>query len=118
MVFILLSPMILEGFFASNLLPIAQRLFPFWDNKPVTIFLSDLFFIEAAVFLIFGALITGVILYNAWANLDVRQTQFTESIWNWRRIKEERVSSAGLKVGLTVLAIGIIYVVSAIVVSA
>ena len=109
--------MIAEYVFASDVLPIAQRIFPFWRSKPVEVFLSDILFMEAAVFLVFGALIAGTILYNSWAALDVRTVQFTEYIWNWRKMKEERDTPAGLMVGLALLAAGIIYVLGAIVVT-
>jgi hypothetical protein len=113
-VILLFAPMIAEFVFASDILPVAQRIFPFWENKPVTVFLSDILFFEAGVFIVFGALIAGTILYNSWANLDVRKVQFTEYIWNWRKIKEERNSPKGLTLGLTLFAIGIIYVLVAI----
>jgi hypothetical protein len=109
--------MIIEFVFISDILPTAQRLFPFWKDRPVTVFLSDVLFIEAGVLLVFGALIAGVILYNSWAALDVRKVQFTENIWNWKKIKEERNSPAGLIVGLTILAAGIVYILVAIAVS-
>ena len=113
-VFLLFTPMIAESVFASNILPIAQRVFPFWNNKPVTVFLSDVLFLEAGVFIVFGALISGVILYNSWAALDVRKVQFTEYIWNLRQLREERNFPPGLIVGLAVLTVGIIYVLAAI----
>ena len=116
-VLLLFTPMIVEFVFVSDVLPIAQRLFPFWEGKPVAVFLSDILFVEAAVFLVFGALIAGTILYNSWAALDVRKVQFTEYIWNWKKIKEERDSPTGLMVGLAILAVGIIYVLGAIIVS-
>ena len=109
--------MIAAYVFARDLLPIAQRLFSFWRGKPVTVFLSDILFIEAGALILFGALIAGTTLYNSWAALDVRQVQFTEYIWNWRQMKKERDSTEGLMVGLAMLAAGSIYVVAAIIVS-
>jgi hypothetical protein len=113
-VFLLFTPMIAESVFASNIVPIAQRIFPFWDNKPVTIFLSDVLFLEAGVFIFFGALISGAILYNSWAALDVRKVQFTEYIWNLRQMREERNFPTGLIIGLVFLAVGTTYVLAAI----
>jgi amino acid transporter len=104
--------------FISDIVPVAQRIFPFWDDKPVTLLMSDIHFIEGGVLLVFGALVAGVVLYNSWAALDVRQVQFTEYIWNWKRMKEERDSPVGLIFGLTILAVGIIYVLVAVLVSA
>jgi hypothetical protein len=46
--------------------------------------------------------------------LDVRKAQYTEYIWNWRQMKKERESSSGLKAGLAILAVGIVYAVVAI----
>jgi hypothetical protein len=117
LVFLLFLPMIIGFVFAPEIIPFAQRIFPLWIDKPIQVFLSDLFFIEAGVFLIFGALLAGVVLYDAWAALDVRKVQFTDYIWNWKKMKEERESPAGLIVGLTILAVGIIYVLVAIAVS-
>jgi hypothetical protein len=113
-VFLLFTPMIAESVFASNIVPIAQRIFPFWDNKPVTVFLSDVLFLEAGVFIFFGALISGAILYNSWAALDVRKVQFPEYIWNLRQMREERNFPTGLIIGLVFLAVGITYVLAAI----
>jgi hypothetical protein len=113
-VFLLFTPMIAESVFASNIVPIAQRIFPFWDNKPVTVFLSDVLFLEAGVFIFFGALISGAILYNSWAALDVRKVQFPEYIWNLRQMRKERNFPTGLIIGLVFLAVGITYVLAAI----
>jgi hypothetical protein len=113
-VILLFTPMIAESVFASDILPFAQRIFPFWDNKPVTVFLSDVLFLEAGVFIVFGALISGAILYNSWAALDVRKVQFTEYIWNLRQMRRERNFPTGLIIGLVFLAVGITYVLAAI----
>jgi sterol desaturase/sphingolipid hydroxylase (fatty acid hydroxylase superfamily) len=109
--------MIVEFVFISGSLPTLQRLMPFWKNKPVTVIISDILFVESGALIALGALIAGAILYNAWAALDVRKVQFTEYIWNWRKMKEERESPAGLIIGLTILTVGIIYLVIAIVTS-
>ena len=76
-------------------------------------FFKDILFIEAAVFLFLGALVGGVTLYNAWAPKDVRLVQFTEYIWNWKKMKEERDIPTGLLVGLALIAFGIIYILVA-----
>lgn len=113
-VFLLFTPMMAESVFASNIVPIAQKIFPFWHNKPVKVFLSDVLFLEAGVFIFFGALISGAILYNSWAALDVRKVQFTEYIWNLRQMRKERNFPTGLIIGLVFLAVGITYVLAAI----
>jgi hypothetical protein len=115
-ILLLFTPMILEAVFVSDILPIAQRIFPFWEDRSAPLLLSDLFFIEGAVFLVFGALIGGVTLYNAWAALDVRKVQFTEYVWNLRQMRKDRNFPTGLIAGLAVIAVGIIYILAAILV--
>ena len=117
LVLLLFTPLILEVVFVNDLLAFAQRALTFWDDKTELVFLSDILFTEAAVLILLGALIAGAVLYTSWASLDVRQVQFTESIWSWKRMNEERNSSIGLREGLTILAVGIIYVVAAVVIS-
>ena len=111
------APVIIDFAFLSDLVPIAQRLFPFWTNRSATLILSDIQFIEAAVFLVFGALIGGVTLYNAWVPTDVQKAQFTEYIWNWKRMKEERNFPTGLLVGIILIVVGIIYLSAAFIVT-
>jgi hypothetical protein len=108
--------MAISFIFTSDILFIAQRFFPFLKS-PVTVFLSDVLFVEGGVLLVFGALVGGVILYNAWVPTDVRKAQFTENIWNLKKIREERNFPTGLVVGLALIAVGIVYVLSAILVS-
>ena len=116
-VFLLFTPMIAEFFFTSDFLSFAQILYLPWKNEPLTVFLSDIYFIEGAVLIVFGALVGGAIIYNAWVSTDVRKVQFTEYIWNWRRIKEERDFPTGLTFGLLLIIMGIVYIVTAIFVS-
>ncbi len=113
-VLLLFAPMLVEFVFVSDILPIAQRIFPFWKGKSPSVFLSDVLFIEAGLLILLGALVAGTTLYNAWAALDVRKVQFAEYIWNWRQIKKERDSPAGLTFGLMLLAVGLAYVLAAI----
>ena len=117
LVLLLFTLLILEVVFVNDLLAFAQRALTFWDDKTELVFLSDILFTEAAVLILLGALIAGAVLYTSWASLDVRKVQFTESIWSWKRMNEERNSSIGLREGLTILAVGIIYVVAAVVIS-
>lgn len=118
MLFILLlfTPMAISFIFTSDILSFAQRFFPFLKGT-VAVFLSDILFVEGGVFLVFGALVGGVTLYNAWAPTDVRKAQFTEYIWNWKKIREERNFPTGLIVGLALIAVGIVYIFFAILVS-
>ena len=43
----------------------------------------------------------------------MRLVQFTEYIWNWKKMKEERDIPTGLLVGLALIAFGIIYILVA-----
>ena len=117
LVFLLFTPMVAEYLFASALLPIAQIMYTPWKSEPLTVFVSDIYFMEGGLSILFGALVSGAILYDAWVSTDVRKVQFTEYVWNWKRIKEERDFPTGLTFGITLIAIGIIYIVAAIVVS-
>ncbi len=114
---LLFTPMIVEYIFAPAILPIAQIMYSPWREAPLGVFISDIYFIEGGTFIFFGALIGGAILYNAWASTDVRKAQFTEYIWNWKRIREERNFPTGLAFGLGLIIVGIFYVLAAIVVS-
>jgi len=109
--------MVAEYIFAANILPFAQIIYLPWKNEPLTVFLSDIYFIEGAVLIVFGALVGGAIIYNAWVSTDVRKVQFTEYIWNWKKIKEERDFPTGLTFGLVLIIVGIIYIITAVFVS-
>ena len=109
--------MIAEHFFASAILPFAQIIYSPWKEEPLTVFLSDIYFIEGAGLIVFGALVGGVIIYNAWVSTDVRKAQFTEYVWNWKRIKEERDFPTGLTFGLVLIIVGVIYIITAVFVS-
>ena len=89
-------------------------MFPYWRYVTTNVLFKDILFIEGAFLIIFGALVGGVTLYNAWVPKDVRQAQFTEYIWNWKKIREERYFPTGLMVGLALIAFGIIYILVAI----
>ncbi len=106
-------PMIVSYVLLPNIVPVARRLFVSWIDRPAILILSDLLFVEGAVFLIFGALIGGTTLYNAWVPTDVRKAQFTEYIWDWKKIKEERNFPTGIVVGLVLIAVGVVYFVAA-----
>ena len=116
-VFLLFTPMVAEYIFAANILPFAQIIYLPWKNEPLTVFLSDIYLIEGAVLIVFGALVGGAIIYNAWVSTDVRKVQFTEYIWNWKKIKEERDFPTGLTFGLVLIIVGIIYIITAVFVS-
>jgi len=98
----------------TEILSFAKRKFPYWSNITQNVLFKDILFIEGAVLLILGALVGGVTLYNAWVPTDVRKAQFTEYIWNWKKLREARNFPTGLIVGLVLIAFGIIYIALAI----
>ena len=111
-------PMVVNFAFLPDIANIAQSLFPFWGNRSATLILSDILFVEAGVFLVCGALVGGVTLYNAWVPTDVRKAQFTGYIWSWKRLKEERNFPTGLLVSIILIVVGIIYLSTAFIVTA
>jgi hypothetical protein len=113
-IILLLLPIVINFVFINNILNFAQRAFIYYRYTTADVLLKDILFTEGAVLLIFGCLIGGVIVYNAWAHIDVRKAQFTDYIWNWKKIREERNYPTGLMVGLTLIAFGIVYVLVAI----
>ncbi len=111
---LLLVPIVINFVFIVDILLFAQRAFAYYRYVTPDVLLRDILFAEGAVLLVFGALVGGVTLYNAWVPTDVRKAQFTEYIWNWKKIREERNFPTGLMVGLALIAFGIIYVLVAI----
>lgn len=111
---LLLIPIVVDFVFITELLSFARRVFPYYRHVTSNVLLKDILFIEGAVLLIFGALVGGVTLYNAWVPKDVRKAQFTEYIWNWKKMRDERNLPTGLMIGLTLIAFGIIYILVAI----
>ena len=113
-IILLFVPVVVNFVFITDIVRFAQRVFIYYRYATADVVFRDIQFVEGAVLLIFGALIGGVTLYNSWAKVDVWTAQFTEYIWNWRRMREERNFPAGLTVGLVLLAVGIIYILVAI----
>ena len=94
-----------------------QGVLSFWKNRSTTLLLSDILFLEGGMFLIFGALFAGVILYTAWVPTDVMKTQFTEYIWNWKVMSKERGSTTGALAGLIIIGVGLLYIAAAIIIT-
>ena len=97
--------------------PVLQGVLSFWKNRSTTLLLSDILFLEGGMFLIFGALFAGVILYTAWVPTDVIKTQFTEYIWNWKVMSKERGSTTGALAGLIIIGVGLLYIAAAIIIT-
>ena len=108
---VLFVPMIIEFIYLNNYATTLQRVLSFWRNRSTTLLLSDILFLEGGALLLFGALVAGAILYNAWVPTDVRKAQFTEYIWNWKIMGKERRATTGLLVGLILIGTGIAYMI-------
>jgi len=117
-VFVLLTFSLIAIDFAivSNYLPSLQESVTFWKYKTTYSILSDILLIEGGLFLVIGALLAGVILYNAWVPHPFR-ARFTESIFNWKLVRGSREISPALKIGLILIGAGIIYILAAIIVT-
>jgi hypothetical protein len=111
----MLSPIAIDVALVSNYLPILQELFPFWEHRPTYLVLSDILFLEGGLFLFFGALIAGVVLYSAWS--PGWMALFVKQVFHWKIVKKAREIPASLIVGLILIGAGIIYILAAIIVT-
>ena len=103
--------MILEFIYLEDFASTLQRLMPYWRNRTTTLLLSDMLFLQGGALILFGALVAGTILYNAWAPTDVRRAQFTDYIWNLKVMNKERGSTIGALPGLILVGAGIAYII-------
>ncbi len=65
-IILLFVPMILEFIFMDGFVSTFQNILPYWRNRSTTLFLSDMLFLRGGIFVVFGALVAGVILYSSW----------------------------------------------------
>ena len=86
-----------------------------WIYKTDFFILSDILFFEAGVFLFFGAMVAGVVLFTAWK--PDRLGLFVEPVYRLSILKKERDIPSGLLLGLLMLVMGIIYFSASIFVS-
>jgi hypothetical protein len=119
LVFLLLMfvPVILEFIYLSDFASALQNIFPYWRNRSATLMLSDMLFLQGGVFIFFGALTAGVILYNAWGTTPRLIRKYISSIWNIKVMEEERRSPKGLAIGLILIGVGITYIVIGIIIT-
>jgi hypothetical protein len=119
LVFFLLMfvPMILEFIYLSDFASALQYVFPYWRNRSTTLLLSDVLFLQGGVFIFFGALIAGVILYNAWQTNRSLIRKYISSIWNVNIMEAERRSQKGFVIGLILIGAGITYIIVGIIVT-
>lgn len=116
-VLVLFVPMVLEFVYIEDFASTLQRVLSYWRNRSTTLLLSDMLFLQGGALILFGALIAGVILYNAWVPTDVRRAQFTEYIWNWKVMDKERGSTKGALPGLILIGAGIAYIIVGILIT-
>jgi hypothetical protein len=114
-VFLLFVPMLIDFVYLNDYLPILQAAIPFWSERPAVYVLSDILFLEAGFFLIFGAMFAGVVLYLAWS--PGWMALFVDPVFRWEIIKKEREIPAAFIVGLVILAAGVIYILAAILIT-
>ena len=110
-------PMILEFIYLSDFASALQNIFPYWRNRSTTLMLSDVLFLQGGVLIFFGALTAGVILYNAWQTKRNILRKYISSIWNPKVMGEERRSPKGFAFGLTLIGVGIAYIVIGIIIT-
>ena len=109
-IILLFVPMILEFIYLDGFASTFQNIFSYWRNRSTTLFLSDMLFLQGGAFILFGALVAGVILYNAWGTTRLLFRKYISSIWNIKVMEEERRAPAGLVIGLILIGVGIAYI--------
>jgi hypothetical protein len=114
-VFLLFVPMLIDFVYLNDYLPILRKAFPFWSERSAIYILSDILFFEAGFFLIFGAVFAGVVLYLAWS--PGWMALFVDPVFRWTTVKKEREIPAALVAGLIITAVGIVYILTAILVT-
>jgi len=77
--------------------------------------LSDILFFEGGFLLVFGAVFAEAVLYLAWS--PGWMALFVDPVFHWKIVKKELEIPAALIVRLLIIAIGIIYVSVAIIVT-
>jgi len=109
--------MILEFIYLDVFVSALQKLLPYWRNRSTTLLLSDMLFLQGGAFILFGALVAGVILYNAWGTTRLLFRKYISSIWNTKVMEEERKSPTGLAIGLILIGVGITYILVGIMIT-
>ena len=107
-------PMIITFIFSDDYIPILQSALQSWRFRSDNLILSDILFYEAGFFLIFGAMLAGAVLFLAWK--PDRLALFVEPVFRWTIIEKEREIPAALLLGLLLIAMGIIYISTSVIV--
>ena len=109
--------MVLEFVYLDDFALAIQKVFSFWRNRSSTLLLSDMLFVQGGALILFGALVAGVILYNAWGTTKFLFRKYISSIWNTKVMEAERRSPTGLAVGLILIGAGITYIIVGILIT-
>ena len=109
-IILLFVPMILEFIYVDDFASTFQNVLPYWRNRSTTFFLSDMLFLQGGAFILFGALVAGVILYSSWGTTRLLFRKYISSIWNRKVMEEERRAPTGLAIGLILIGVGIAYI--------
>ena len=97
-------------------LPEIVNFFPYFERRPVQIILSDILFLEGGIFLIIGSILAGASFYSLAAPGGLK-AEYSRRIFDWRLLLKERDIPSTLTIGLTVLLIGVICLVSAVLIA-
>jgi hypothetical protein len=116
-IILLFVPMILEFIYLDGFASTFQNIMPYWRNRSTTLFLSDMLFLQGGAFILLGALVAGVILYNAWGTTRLLFRKYISSIWNTKVMEKERRAPAGLAIGLILIGIGTAYILIGIIIT-
>jgi hypothetical protein len=108
-------PMVITFAFADDYIPILQIALDSLRYRSATLILSDILFFEAGFFVVFGAMLAGAVLYLAWS--PGWMALFVDPVFHWRIIKKEREIPAALILGFLVMCMGIIYIITAAIIT-
>ena len=107
--------MVITFAFADDYIPILQIALSSLRYRSATLILSDILFFEAGFFVVFGAMLAGAVLYLAWS--PGWMSLFVDPVFHWRIIKKERETPSALIIGFLVICIGIIYIITAAIIT-
>jgi hypothetical protein len=110
LILVMFVPMVVTFVFADELVTVFHNEF-----RPDTYVLSDLLFYEAGIFLAFGAVFAGVVLFVGWK--PDMLSLFVEPVFRWTIIKKEREIPSSLLLGLLILSVGIIYIAVSVIIT-
>ena len=115
LVLLMSIPMFITFDFADNYIPILQNALSAWRYPAANLILSDILFFEAGFFLVFGAMLAGVVLYLSWS--PGWMALFVNPVFHWRIIGKEREIPAALLLGFLVIGMGVVYIIAAAIVT-